>query len=323
MLALSAALAPPVAARTMPDADPDTESFLVARILDVPESRHDDPRAYVHIVDHVAPGATIDRRIEIRSYAEGSREIEVYPGAATVGAEGFTWPADPHAGNELTDWIEVEESDLTVAPGKPVTAELRIRVPANAAPGERYAMLWAEPDADSDDDRPFRPTPARVARAGVRVYLSVGPADEPASDFTLDGLGGERNPTTGPEIVARVGNTGGRALDLVGEVTLTDGPDARSAGPFPVRLATIGLDDTRTIRVPVDASLPAGRWKAELVLGSGDLQRRVTGTVQLGADPADTRSLLRPSVLVALGTVTTMLILALGAGYAYRRRRGV
>ncbi|MDP1793557.1 MAG: hypothetical protein Q8K63_05395 [Acidimicrobiales bacterium] len=35
------------------------------RLLDAPTNRADDPRAKTYIVDHVSPGTTISRRVEI------------------------------------------------------------------------------------------------------------------------------------------------------------------------------------------------------------------------------------------------------------------
>ncbi len=38
---------------------------LGIRLVDVPVATADDPRALVYIIDHVAPGALIERRIEV------------------------------------------------------------------------------------------------------------------------------------------------------------------------------------------------------------------------------------------------------------------
>ena len=43
-----------------------------------------------------------------------------------------------------------------------------------------------------------------------------------------------RDPRGEPSLAIRVSNTGGRALDLTGKVTLADGPAGMKAGPFEV-----------------------------------------------------------------------------------------
>ena len=44
------------------------------RLVDVPVVAQDDPRAQIYIVDHLAPGAVVHRRIEVsNSTASGAR----------------------------------------------------------------------------------------------------------------------------------------------------------------------------------------------------------------------------------------------------------
>jgi hypothetical protein len=46
-----------------------------------------------------------------------------------------------------------------------------IRVPRDAAPGERYGVVWAETRAGPDSGDGI----TQVNRVGIRLYLSVGP----------------------------------------------------------------------------------------------------------------------------------------------------
>jgi hypothetical protein len=77
-----------------------------------------------------------------------------------------------------------------------------------------------------------------------------------------------------------VRNTGARALDLSGELRLSDGPGGTSAGPFAVRLGTtLGPGDTSPVTIALDPKLPAGPWQAKLVLRSGTLEREATARI--------------------------------------------
>jgi len=147
-------------------------------------------------------------------------------------------------------------------------------VPTDAAAGEYYGAVVAE--------RPARPEKgvSVAVRAGIRVYLSVGPGGEPASDFKVDSLTAARDASGRPFVLAKVHNTGGRALDMSGNLKLSEGPGELSAGPFDATVGTtLGIGQTAPVTVLLDASLPVGPWKATLELRSGLLRRKVEGTL--------------------------------------------
>src|SRR5213076_2151068 len=77
-----------------------------------------------------------------------------------------------------------------------------------------------------------------VNRVGVRVYLSVGEGEEPVSDFTIDALTARRDEDSVPIVETTVTNTGGRAIDLAGSLSLANGPGSLNAGPFDVQIGT-------------------------------------------------------------------------------------
>ncbi len=147
-------------------------------------------------------------------------------------------------------------------------------MPKDASPGERYGVILAE----------FRAAPAQgirgASRVGIRTYLSVGPGGEPASNFTVDSLTAGRDAAGVPVVTASVHNTGGRALDMRGTLTLAHGPGGLSAGPFVVKLgSTLAPGDTEPVSVALDKALPAGPWEARIDLQSGLLQRAATATI--------------------------------------------
>ncbi len=108
----------------------------------------------------------------------------------------------------------------------------------------------------------------------------MGPGGEPASDFAIDSLTASRNSDGTPVVTAEVRNTGGRALDLTGELALTEGPGGLSGGPFPAELGTtLPVGGAAPVTVVLDDQLPDGPWQAVLTLESGLLERSASAEI--------------------------------------------
>ncbi|MFB9545501.1 hypothetical protein [Micromonospora sagamiensis] len=286
------------------------------RLLDAPVNRREDSRAHRYIVDHVAPGTTIKRRIVVENKAEIRRPVAVYPAAAEVGPDEFVF-APGRTPNELTSWISVERTEVPLDPDEEETLWVTIDVPREASAGERYGVVWAE--VSGTGQQMIR----NVGRAGIRIYLSVGPGGEPPSAFEVGPLVGGRDADGRATVTAEVRNTGQRALDLTGELALADGPGGLSAGPVRTETVTLGLGGTATVRIPLDGRLPDGPWSATLALASGWTKRTVSGTVTFsgkavaasaGRDPD------RTTAVLAGGLVVSALVLASFLGLVHRRR---
>lgn len=305
-------------------AQPAPPPGLGIRLLEAPTKRADDPRARLYIVDRVAPGARFTRRFEVSNGDDEPMDVRLYTAPATVAAGSFA-VQDAGVPGEITRWASVTPESVRIPPRSTRQATVSFRVDPKATEGEYYGGVVAE--------RPATRTGAGLAvnlRVALRVYLSVGPGGEPASDFTVDTLTAQRSPDGAPVVVAQVKNTGGRALDLGGRLRLADGPGGLSAGPFEATLGTtLGIGQTQPVTVTLDKALPAGPWKATLELASGVTKRSARGVLtfpeQAGAAaspvPAsngaarDLRVLI-PVAAGLLGLVAVLLVLSL-----YRRRR--
>jgi hypothetical protein len=302
---------------------------LGVRLLDAPTNRANDPRARVYVVDQVKPGAVITRHVEVANGDRTPMDVVVYPAAAAIANGGFEI-ASRGAPGSVPSWTTVTPSALHLEPGQRTPVTVTVHVPSDAPSGEVYGAVVAE--------RPAQRSTQGVTvaiRAAIRVYLSVGPGGEPASDFRVDTLTAGRDSKGAPYVLAQVHNTGGRALDLSGTLKLTNGPGALSAGPFPARLGTtLGIGQSGPVLVPLDKALPAGPWLASLQLQSGELRRKVEGTITFPTRAATQSAPVVPKeipfsekhhvvipVAVTLIGVVSLALLGLGLLAFLRRRR--
>lgn len=256
-------------------ASPTAPGSIGLRLLEVPTAAHDDPRARLYIVDHVAPGTAIDRRIEISNTTVSLVHVALYAAAASIDHGSFLG-VDGHTQNDLSSWTSVSPNPSDVPANGIATATVAISVPSDAAPGEQYAVVWAEVRSAP----PAGGGVIQINRVGIRLYLSVGPGGPPAADFTIDSVTAARAPDGRPTVVATVHNSGGRALDMSGMLQLLSGPGGLSAGPFAATLGvTLAIGETEPVTIALDERIPAGPWNAELTLRSGLLQRRVRAVI--------------------------------------------
>jgi hypothetical protein len=243
------------------------------RLLDAPVARRDDPRAYTSIVDHLIPGATIDRRVEVGNKSPNPLRVSLYAAAASIKDRTFTF-ATARTQNELSEWTSVDSPVLTLPPGGKKTARVTIRVPRTASRGERYAVIWAEVASSGTGNIKL------VNRVGTRIYLDVGPGGEPPSAFRIQKLTPARSREGEPQLTAQVRNTGERALEMSGKLWLSEGPAGLRAGPYLVtRGTTLAPGDTGAVSVALNDQLPNGPWKAKLALASGRVKETATATV--------------------------------------------
>lgn len=324
-LAVIAVLAVPVGALT-PGQGRVTRAAEAAgsigiRLVDAPVSGRDDPRAKTYVVDHLAPGTVITRRIEVSNTTASTARVQLYAAAASIEKSSFLGAAGRTA-NDLSTWTSVVPGEPDVPAGGKLTATVTIAVPADAAPGEQYGVVWAE----------ARSAPiagggvTQVSRVGIRLYVSVGPGGAPAAAFTIDSLTAQRSPSGDPTVVAAVHNTGGRALDMNGSMDLRNGPGGLNAGPFPASLGTtLPIGATEPVTIALDKSLPDGPWDARITLRSGLLEESATANLIFPApgssvtvSPTSDGSTW-PKGLVAL--LVGGAIVALALVFAFRRRR--
>lgn len=239
------------------------------RLLEAPANNRDDPRARVYIVDHLNPGTTITRRLEVSNTTGRPATVRLYASAASLENGQFTGAAG-EVTNDLTTWTTIAPSQVAVDPGSSAQATATIEVPSDAPPGEQYGVIWAEVRSEAAPNSGV----TQISRVGVRLYVSVGPGNAPAADFTIDSLTAVRTADGVPSVRVNVHNTGGRALDLNGTLTLSNGPGGLNAGPFPVEgVTTLGPGSSGAVTAVLAPEIPLGPWQAAVTVHSGLVER--------------------------------------------------
>ena len=298
-------------------ADPTPDGSIGLRLRDVPAGAVGYPRAQLYVVDHLAPGATIKRRIEVANSTTATTHVQLYAAGATI-VDGTFLGADGRTPNELSSWTSVDPGASDVPAGGDVTATVTIAVPSDAAPGERYGVVWAEVRSARDSGSGV----TQVSRVGIRLYLSVGPGGPPAAEFTIDSLTALRSASGRPVVRASVHNTGGRALDMSGTLQLSAGPAGLSAGPFSADLGTtVAVGATENVTILLDPLVPAGPWAAEITLHSGLLEHTARAIITFpdsGASSATATRTTQPRwpapaiaglAILLLGAAAVILVL--------------
>jgi hypothetical protein len=115
-----------------------------------------------------------------------------------------------------------------------------------------------------------------LAAAGIAPAAAM---NRPAT-IEITSVTGQRSVPDQPLLVVHVSNKGSGALDLFGELRLTNGPSGSTAGPFrvtPVVSLEPGMDMDVDFALP--AALPSGPWLATVTLTSGQDSATAKSTV--------------------------------------------
>jgi hypothetical protein len=317
LLAVALSVVPERTAVAAPSG-PDPGSIGI-KLVAVPGTPPDGSLASSYIVSRMAPGASVTRSVEIDNTTKASAEVSVYSAAASVIGGSFSF-APGRDGNELSRWTSVNRPGLRLAPGSESLDALRIGVPTNASPGERYAVLWAEVSGSP----PTTGGVELVNRVGIRMYISIGRGGALPSNFSVGAPAAKRTTTGEPVVIATVRNTGQTILDISGSLSLSQGPGGLSAGPFAVRVSPIlSPRDSELVTVPLDRELPLGPWHANLALTSGLIHRSAAATItfphNLAAAPKPAETNFPVLILVVFGLLL-LLVMTTVALLASRRR---
>jgi hypothetical protein len=285
------------------------------RLVDIPVAEADNPRAYRYIIDHLHPGTTIRRRVQIANLSASAARITVYPDAATISGGYFTGDVGQTV-SELTTWITMSQHSVTLAPKARAMVTVTIQVPLTASPGNLYGVIWAQETSVGSTGTGINLIEAN--RVGVRIYLSVGPGGPPPVNFDITSITATRSARGQPLVLAQVHNTGGQAIDASGYLKLTGGPGGLSAGPYQEAGVTLAPGQSEPIKVVLDKQLPNGPWRALIDLTSGITQRSAEATIDFSPAGRVNRHYLIMAVILLIALV---LLAGLAVWLIRRNRR--
>jgi hypothetical protein len=292
------------------------------QLLEAPVNRRADPRAHRSIVDHLPPGTIIQRQVLVKNESRQRLHVELYPAAATLDKGECRFGAD-RAANELTSWISLDRTQVDLPPGGEARTRVTIQVPPTASTGERYAVVWASVASRANPSANVN----QVHRVGVRIYLDIGPGGEPPSDFTVGELVPARSKQGQPSVAIKVNNTGGRALDMGGWVSLSEGPAGMRAGPFEVVKGTaLAPGESGVVTALFPNELPNGPWRIEVSLESGMVKHSATAKIKFPnpgglGEASSPFAQLRSPWAMAGGSVAVGLVFVAGLAFLSRRSR--
>src|SRR6266498_3478046 len=86
---------------------------LGIRLVDVTRRLVTDPRARTYVIDHLAPGTTISRRVEVVNGTAAAVRLRLYPAAATIAGDRFVF-LEGRTPDELTGWTAITPREVTL-----------------------------------------------------------------------------------------------------------------------------------------------------------------------------------------------------------------
>jgi hypothetical protein len=295
------------------------------RLLDVPADAVNNPRAREYIVDALAPGTTIHRRMEVSNTTASTQHVAVYAAAAVITGGSFVGAAARTA-NELSTWTTTSQPSLDIAAGATAVDTITVAIPSTASPGERYAVVWASVSNAGDGGNIDL-----VNRVGIRMYVYVG-GTNPVTSFTVNTLAGQRSSAGHPLVRAVVHNTGGRAVDFSGTLTLSAVTGGLTGGPYPAQLGTtLAPGQSEPVWFVLTDQVGDGPWNATVTLRSGLNQQTFRAQITFPNAPGTAASpaaahptsggLGVDTILISAILVVLLAALAALAIITYRRRR--
>src|SRR3954464_7580436 len=88
---------------------------LGIRLLEAPTALANDPRAHIYIIDHLAPGTTIQRKVQVSDGTTSPLDVSLYAAGSEI-KDGLWSPYAGQRPDELSQWITVQPSSLHLSP---------------------------------------------------------------------------------------------------------------------------------------------------------------------------------------------------------------
>lgn len=268
-----------------------------------------------YIVRTVDVGSVFTDRLEAVNLTDQPLELDVAAVDAAVLDDGSFAPGTAAAAEGA--WITVTPGRVVVPARGTAPVQVRITVPADAAPGDHIAAVVAQ-RADGGTTPSGQANVVLRQRVGVRVYLTVR-GDEPVQRaFEVRDLRWVGAPSA-RAFEVDIANVGDLLVEPLGTLMIERG-GLSATTDVPV-LGTVPVGESRTLRFAAgDDELEAGAYEATLRLrdvnGGPEHERTVSFTVGGTAEQAGSDSPFPWWLGVVAGGALAGVIVAL-----VRRRR--
>ena len=166
----AAALTTTLAGAAQAASGPGAAKFGI-RLVDVPVDEANNPRAYRYIIDHLHPGTTIHRRVQVANLSPSAARITVYPDAAVIRGGYFIGDVG-ETPSELTTWMTISRPTVSLAPHARAMVTVTIKVPRTASQGNLYGVIWAQETGLGKTGNGVNVI--EVNRVGIRLRLFGG-----------------------------------------------------------------------------------------------------------------------------------------------------
>jgi hypothetical protein len=236
-----------------------------------------------------AVGETITGSVRISNPAPVTLNLSLYLSDWSFDPIGqFTFSEPGTLERSASDWVSFSTPSLELGPNESAIVDYTVSVPADAASGTHWSVLFVE--SAPTDPQPGQAAATFSVRVGHIVYVNVPQLN---SDGAIIGMFG--TPPSAADgaysIIAQYANTGNAAQGVDGTFTVRNelGQTVIEAA-IERSIVLPGID--RAYQINVIGPLPAGNYTALVVLNYGNEEQDVAGAI----DFTLTEPLLEPRV---------------------------
>lgn len=269
------------------------------------------------IEDSADPGEVLEQQVTVANLSNSSQTYYLFlrdiSGVQTGGVPIFADENAERTGYELTEWVELDQTELTLDPGEEKAVLVTIRVPENATPGSHFGGVFV-----SLDPPRMRSTGASVAYEVANI-ISIRVAGDAIENAQIRSFSTGNYIYSEPSIdfMARVENKGSVLVRPMGPLEIHNMFGSRvavltfnesQAGVFPLT--------TRDFELTWKSDEPGfGRYQAvlSLIYGGEGRQSTISSTLTFWILPMNI-------ILPALGVLAALLLVTYISVRMYIRR---
>ena len=257
------------------------------------------------------PGETIIKMMSVRNDSSSSQTYTPVVNTIAPSNEEGGLAFGPAVATDLSGWIKVTPSTLTLAPNASGDFTITVKVPANAAPGGHYATVFAmnKPSAPSNGGATI------TTLVGTSMLLKVsGNITESASVVEFSTRRARVIPGEAIDFTVRVRNTGNVHIRPQGTIEIFRGDVKVDEIPLNADGLNVLPGNVRKFTAASNKSLPAGTYTAQLTL--------VYGAGQTVSVPSISFAVIgEMSLAVIVATILGIFVLILLAALMVNRRK--